>query len=573
MPPSRSATTRLSNWQEKLLPLAGQAMALVAPVRVEEISKRLAVGGEPVADSEEAAMLLQAGVIDIALFTAPPGRSTAVERLAKQLRPKPSSDDGKLLAGMLKARLALFEVTGRDGEGPLNALDIMTGEALRIEDAALAAQRPPAGRRFAARLVPVGGLSVVVGAAIPIDDDLLDALSPLRGRDGRGWSNPLRAAETLYRHALRHAVMPDLDDGDFPHSPSDGPLHALAFTWSDRPDDAVPPPAEERQARGFAMHGHALMTALSAVTLARSFHRFGLAAAYERIVALMLDTLQRRAAIGQSSARHLLDWAEAELADPTVPPEARALFRRLTLRAATAEDAELDRLRGRIRALRAKTVEQGCTEEEALAAAEKVADLLDRYGLSLSELELRQQPCEGFGVDTGRKRSGPLDAIVPAIAEFCDCRSWLETTPDKLIRHVFFGLPADTAGARYLYDLIETTVETETARFKGGDLYAEHHSGERASATRSFQTGLVHGIAVKLHDIKGRHAQTHAGSGRDLVPVKRVVIDDELEKLGISFQTKAARAPRVLSDAYDAGREASAGFEYRPGVGGPGDGR
>ena len=112
MPPSRSATTRLSNWQEKLLPLAGQAMALVAPVRIEEISKRLAVGGEPVADSEDAAMLLQAGVIDIALFTAPPGRSTAVERLAKQLRPKPSSDDGKLLAGMLKARLAQTHASG-----------------------------------------------------------------------------------------------------------------------------------------------------------------------------------------------------------------------------------------------------------------------------------------------------------------------------------------------------------------------------------------------------------------------------------------------------------------------------
>ncbi|MEI6357527.1 MAG: DUF2786 domain-containing protein, partial [Verrucomicrobiota bacterium] len=100
------------------------------------------------------------------------------------------------------------------------------------------------------------------------------------------------------------------------------------------------------------------------------------------------------------------------------PPEARALFRQLKSRAVPAEDAELDRLRGRIRALRAKTVEQGCTEEEALAAAEKVADLLDRYGLSLSELELRHQPCEGFGIDTGRKRSGPLDTIVPAIAEF-----------------------------------------------------------------------------------------------------------------------------------------------------------
>ena len=86
-------------------------------------------------------------------------------------------------------------------------------------------------------------------------------------------------------------------------------------------------------------------------------------------------------------------------------------------------------------------------------------------------------------------------------------------------------------------------MSTETTRFKDGALYADHHSSERASATRSFQTGLAHGIAVKLHEIKRRHTAAGAGSGRDLVPLKRGVIDDELEKLGISFRTKAARAP------------------------------
>ena len=45
--------------------------------------------------------------------------------------------------------------------------------------------------------------------------------------------------------------------------------------------------------------------------------------------------------------------------------------------------ATFDRLRQRIQALRAKTVANGCTEGEALAAAAKVAELLDRYDLSL----------------------------------------------------------------------------------------------------------------------------------------------------------------------------------------------
>ena len=79
--------------------------------------------------------------------------------------------------------------------------------------------------------------------------------------------------------------------------------------------------------------------------------------------------------------------------------------------------------------LRAKTVEQGCTEQEALAAAEKVAELLDRYGLSLSTIELHRQACQGVGIDTGPRRLGPVDECVPTIATFFDCRN-----PPHLLR-------------------------------------------------------------------------------------------------------------------------------------------
>ena len=51
--------------------------------------------------------------------------------------------------------------------------------------------------------------------------------------------------------------------------------------------------------------------------------------------------------------------------------------------------AALDKLKVRIQSLRAKTIENGCTEDEALSAAAKVAELLDRHDLSLSDVELR----------------------------------------------------------------------------------------------------------------------------------------------------------------------------------------
>ena len=550
------------------------ALRHVPPARMQEIARRLMVGGEPVPPGGEALSLVQLFSADLALFTAPPGRSNAVERLAKQHRPPPASAEGQALAGLLKARLTLLELTGPAGEGTLPARDLMSGQPLRLEETSLP-DRPLTGQRLVGRLVPVGGCGVIVGVAIPVDAAVLELLRSWQTRDGHGWSNPVRAAEALYRHALRHDVdllsEPDLEPDVFPHRPEDGTLHALAHAWAALPEGGAPPADQERQARSLSTLGDHLLDALSAATLARSFGLGDLAAGYERILALMLDSLQRRAAIGQSGSIRVLAWAEQELAHGSVPPEARALFQRLKSRAAPAEDAGLDRLRARIRGLRAKTVDQGCTEEEALAAAEKVADLLDRYGLSLSELELRHQPCEGFGIETGRKRGVPLDDIVPAIAEFCDCRSWMETTPDQLIRHVFFGLPADTAGARYLYEVIATTLETGTAAFRADDLYREHHSSQRASATRSFQVGMVHSIAGKVHQLKQqRDSGIRSAHGGDLVPIKHGVIDDELEKLGISFRSKAKRAGRVLSDAYHAGREAGEAFEFHPGIEGRG---
>ena len=53
------------------------------------------------------------------------------------------------------------------------------------------------------------------------------------------------------------------------------------------------------------------------------------------------------------------------------------------------DTAGLDKLKVRIQALRAKTIDNGCTEDEALSAAAKVAELLDRYDLSLTDVELR----------------------------------------------------------------------------------------------------------------------------------------------------------------------------------------
>ncbi len=172
-------------------------------------------------------------------------------------------------------------------------------------------------------------------------------------------------------------------------------------------------------------------------------------------------------------------------------------------------------------------------------------------------------------VDTERKRVGPVDDCVPAIAAFFDWRVWGEKSASGTLRHMFFGLPADVAAARYLSELAERAFETETARFRTGETYAAADTRMRRTATNSFQIGLSRGIMAKLRALRDAREVTLRGtSGRDLVVAKAAVVDEELAKLGLQFRARKGPAgKRVLLDAFEQGHEAGLGFEYTPGVG------
>ncbi len=157
--------------------------------------------------------------------------------------------------------------------------------------------------------------------------------------------------------------------------------------------------------------------------------------------------------------------------------------------------AALDKLKVRIRGLRAKTTANGCTEDEALSAAAKVAELLDRHDLSLSDIELREKPCERRVYETHRKKRIPLDDCIGDIAEFCDCRVWREKNRAGEGRYVFFGLRSDVEVAHYLTEVIDTAVRTELGRYKTSSEYQRFRHQERHLANASFALGMVVSIA------------------------------------------------------------------------------
>jgi len=517
----------------------------------------------------------------LALFAPSLSGQTAIDRFVRQHKAA-TPDETAAIEALRRSRFRLLRLETLLPPIGFRARDLATGELLHLVDSEI----PQAclGLALAARLCPIeGDIVVTVGPITPLDETMLDLARQSIRPEGRGLAAQ-RCAEALYRHAVRYGA-PQVQGinansatapGAFPFGPGDGALHHLAFALA---QSGAKPTADEVQRARKMLQSDDMVDAIIGISAARLLGREALATAYETLALIQMETVARRAATGLSGSLDIVKAVlDRAIAHGAAPLSAADLFLELRRRVRVAApgrkaaDAELDKVLARIQALRAKTIETGCTEQEALAAAGKVAELLDRYGLSLSEVELKSQSCEGVGVETGRKRFGPIDACIPAVGRFCDCRVWSEKAAGGEIRYVFFGLPADVAGARYLHDLIEQAFETETALFKSGPLYADHSSSERRSATTSFQTGLAHGIAGKLYALHAeRETAMRVSSGRDLMPIKAALLDEELDKLGMTFHARSGqKGKQVLSEAYHAGQEAGDRFEFRPGIGQPG---
>jgi hypothetical protein len=187
-----------------------------------------------------------------------------------------------------------------------------------------------------------------------------------------------------------------------------------------------------------------------------------------------------------------------------------------------SQTAELARVKARIKALTEKTIANGCTEAEAMSAAEMVGRLLERYALSMDEIEVREARCVQAEVPMGGRRRRPIDACVPAIARFCDCKVWLArgarpksdhddgfdwTRPGG--RYVFFGFETDTALATYLFVVTDRAIVTEAAAFKQAKPALRAVRLRRASA--SFQHGVAARVSARLDDMHGaREASVQA---------------------------------------------------------------
>lgn len=244
------------------------------------------------------------------------------------------------------------------------------------------------------------------------------------------------------------------------------------------------------------------------------------------------------------------------------------------------QQTELSKVKARIRALAAKTVQRGCSEAEAMAAAAKVGELLDVYGLSMSEVELREEACvQRRAAFAGPARTA-LRWMYPALLRFCECRGWTDGRHD----FVLFGLEPDVQMAEWLLQVVARALEHEEARYRSSPAYAARRDAPQA-VLRSFRYGFADRLSKRLDELADARAAAMAerraaadasgpggvGGSTALVLAKERKLEDGFRALGLRLRTTYSTATVRDRGAFRSGAEAGGrvGLE-RPVGAGPG---
>lgn len=243
------------------------------------------------------------------------------------------------------------------------------------------------------------------------------------------------------------------------------------------------------------------------------------------------------------------------------------------------ESAELQKVKARIRALTARTVARGCSEAEAMAAAEKVGELLQVYGLAMSEVELREEACTQRSLVFDDPRRAAINWLFPALLRFTGCRGWTVGRAE----FVLFGLDPDVQMAEWLLQVLAGALGREEAAFRTSPDYARSLVAPRGrrpvapqSVLRSFRLGFADRVAHRLDAMAEAQeraadaARAATPSGTALVLLKEQKLEEGFRALGIRLRSVTRRSVVRDRGAYGRGQEAGGrvGLDRPVGAGG-----
>lgn len=218
--------------------------------------------------------------------------------------------------------------------------------------------------------------------------------------------------------------------------------------------------------------------------------------------------------------------------------------------------SDREAIRKKLQALLAKTTDRGATEEEALLATKKLSELLEKYNMTMSEVDIEQSEYDEIAVDVGKNKAHMASKLAPALGELTSTKV-LQRRMSNAVQIVFFGSESDRQVAAYLLETIRNSMEYEYKQYKKTDQYKQNpYHGK--TIRYSFMLGMALRIQDRIYEIIQHQQQNRDSTGTDLVVKKDQMVQDEFDKqhgkVKKQYQQQApAKAYNALTEGYQAG--------------------
>jgi hypothetical protein len=221
---------------------------------------------------------------------------------------------------------------------------------------------------------------------------------------------------------------------------------------------------------------------------------------------------------------------------------------------------KMNELSEKLRALLNKTVDRGCTEAEAISAAEKVSELMDKYGLSFEQLKLdsAQDECEASSFNfNGHRKTHPVVMCMNTIGEYTTTQPWYCRGGKRVATYTFFGLPSDVKIACWLLQTFHDAMNVSYRVYANntpGDFDVNGHTVRKA-----FMQGMGMRLIERLNELieLRRTPVASNGNGRELMVLKEEVLAKALKKKNVKLRSTKTVMGDFSLGAWSAGRSAA----------------
>ena len=222
----------------------------------------------------------------------------------------------------------------------------------------------------------------------------------------------------------------------------------------------------------------------------------------------------------------------------------------------------------KIRHLREKTVENGCTEAEAMSAMEMAARMAEKHEITEQDLAMERVMEETRESRNRNTRKTPHIATVYCVNPICKLlgvKGWKSGATA-----VFFGFESDVIVAEYLYDVCKTAIDSGWKQFlRDNPGYSKR---ERADQSKAFSHGMAWRLAERIKELdwqKMKRTEERGERALVLVDAKIAAVENALQvKKPWLKLTKAKRRSVSFYDgkAFDAGKNAANNVNISRGV-------